>query len=63
MIKVLDKIFQVLETVISESPTPVTPLWIATKLGMNRPTCSRILKDLTDAGYLIFFGIVLLKKR
>lgn len=53
MIKVLDKIFQVLETVISESPTPVTPLWIATKLGMNRPTCSRILKDLTDAGYLM----------
>ena len=53
MIKVLDKIFQVLETVVSESPNPVTPLWIATKLGMNRPTCSRILKELTDAGYLM----------
>lgn len=53
MIKVLDKIFLVLETVVSESPNPVTPLWIASKLGMNRPTCSRILKELTDAGYLM----------
>ena len=53
MIKVLDKIFQVLETVASESPTPLTPLQIATRLNMNRPTCSRILRELTDSGYLM----------
>ncbi len=53
MIKVLDKIFQVLEMVASESPNPLTPLQIATRLGMNRPTCSRILGELTDAGYLM----------
>ncbi len=52
MIKVLGKIFEVLETVISESPNPITPMEIAGKLNMNRPTCSRILKELTDAGYL-----------
>ena len=53
MIKVLGKIFEVLETVVSESPNPMTPMEIAGKLQMNRPTCSRILKELTDAGYLI----------
>lgn len=53
MIKVLDKIFQVLETVTEESPNPVTPMQIASKLRMNRPTCSRILKELTDSGYLM----------
>ena len=52
MIKVFGKIFEVLETVIVESPNPVTPMVIAERLGMNRPTCSRILRDLTDAGYL-----------
>lgn len=53
MIKVLGKIFEVLETVVSESPNPMTPMEIAGRLNMNRPTCSRILRELTDAGYLI----------
>ena len=53
MIKVLGKIFEVLETVVCESPNPMTPMEISGKLNMNRPTCSRILKELTDAGYLI----------
>lgn len=53
MIKVLDKIFQVLEVVAAESPNPVTPMQIALKLGMNRPTCSRILGELTERGYLM----------
>lgn len=52
MIKVLGKIFEVLEAVVCESPSPMTPMEIAGKLNMNRPTCSRILKELTDAGYL-----------
>ncbi len=53
MIKVLGKIFEVLELVVCESPNPMTPMEIAGKLKMNRPTCSRILKELSDAGYLV----------
>lgn len=51
--KVFGKIFEVLETVIGESPNPITPAEISERLAMNRPTCSRILRELTDSGYLL----------
>lgn len=51
--KVFGKIFDVLETVIGESPNPITPTEIAERTKMNRPTCSRIIRELTNSGYLI----------
>lgn len=51
--KVFGKIFEVLETVIGESPDPITPTEISERIAINRPTCSRILRELTNAGYLV----------
>ena len=53
MIKVLDKTFAILEEIVKAVPSPVTPLEIAEKLSLNRPTCSRIIRSLVDAGYVI----------
>ena len=50
---VIDKAFGILEEIISSSPEPCLPTPLAEKLGLNRATCSRILKQLTDMGYLI----------
>ncbi len=52
MIKVLEKTLGILELVAVSSPRPLPPGRIAEKLELNRPTCSRILRDLCDAGYL-----------
>lgn len=53
MIKVLDKTFAILEEIVKAVPSPVTPLEIAEKLSLNRPTCSRIIRTLVDSGYVI----------
>ncbi|MDD3886374.1 MAG: helix-turn-helix domain-containing protein [Victivallaceae bacterium] len=51
MIKVLDKTFAILEMLATASPQPITPSEISTAHGINRSTCSRILKELCDLGY------------
>ena len=53
MIKVLDKTFGILEEIVKATPHPVGPLALANRLGLNRATCSRILKMLLDAGYIL----------
>ncbi len=53
MIKVVDKIFAVLEAIAANSPEPSAPQMLAEQLGINRTTCSRLLKELLDAGYII----------
>lgn len=52
MIKVLDKTFGVLEAVVLASPEPVGLANLAEKLQINKATCSRIIRELVDAGYL-----------
>lgn len=52
MIKVLDKAFGILELLVIASPDSVKPGAIAAALNINNATCSRILKDLSDAGYV-----------
>lgn len=52
MIKVLDKAFCILELLVIASPDTVKPGVIAASLNINNATCSRILKDLGDAGYV-----------
>jgi DNA-binding IclR family transcriptional regulator len=53
MIKVLDKAFGIVEHAAIASPHPLSPGKLAEKLGINKATCSRIIKDLVAAGYLI----------
>ena len=53
MIKVLDKTFSILEEIVRATPHPVSPLEVAERLGLNRATCSRIIKMLLDSGYVI----------
>ena len=53
MIKVLDKTFGILEEIVKATPHPVGPLALANRLGLNRATCSRILKMLLDSGYIL----------
>ena len=52
MIKVLDKAFAILELLVIASPDSVKPGAIAAALNINNATCSRILKDLSEAGYV-----------
>lgn len=52
MIKVLDKAFGILEAVVVASPAPIALAPLAEKLGINKATCSRIIRELVDAGYL-----------
>jgi DNA-binding IclR family transcriptional regulator len=51
MIKVLKKIFDILEFV-AEHDRAVPTGEIAKELDLNLPTCSRILKDLASTGYV-----------
>lgn len=53
MIKVLDKSFAILEEIIAATPQPLGPLALAKKLGLNRTTCSRILRMLLESGYIV----------
>jgi DNA-binding IclR family transcriptional regulator len=52
MIKVLEKTFNILELVAGESPKAVSLAKISDLLELNKATCSRIIKDLMDNGYL-----------
>lgn len=52
MIKVLDKAFRVLEYVGGRRGEAVAPGEVASALGMNHPTCVRIMRDLLFMGYL-----------
>lgn len=52
MIKVLDKAFALLEMVVMNGPEPQRASELAAACGVNPATCSRILKELTQAGYL-----------
>ncbi len=56
MIKVVDKIFAVLEAIVMSAPRPSTPQALALRLNINRATCSRLLKILLDSGYIIRYS-------
>ncbi len=53
MIKVLDKTFAILEAVVLNSPRPLRISVLAERFGINNATCSRILKELLDTGYVV----------
>lgn len=53
MIKVLDKTFAILEEIVRATPHPIGPLALSEKLGLNRATCSRIIKMLLESGYIV----------
>ena len=50
---VIDKTFAILERLVSSSPDPMLPTQLADELGLNRATCSRLLKQLLDMGYIL----------
>lgn len=49
----IDKAFMVLEKIASTKLPALPPAQIADELKLNRATCSRILKQLLDMGYVI----------
>ena len=53
MVQVIEKTFGILERIVSSTPVPMTPAQLAEALDLNRATCSRLLKQLTDSGYLM----------
>ena len=53
MVLVIEKTFGILERIVSSVPAPMTPAQLADELDLNRATCSRLLKQLTDSGYLV----------
>jgi DNA-binding IclR family transcriptional regulator len=53
MIKVLNKTFAILEEIVVASPKPVSLGKLAATLDLNKATCSRIISDLVEAGYLV----------
>ncbi len=50
---VIDKTFAILEQIVMASPSPMLPTQLAEKLNLNRATCSRLLKQLMDMGYIL----------
>jgi DNA-binding IclR family transcriptional regulator len=50
----LQKVFSILETVVAGQDKGVTYTQIVTQLNLAKSTVHRILKDLTDLGYLTF---------
>ena len=52
MLKVLEKSFGILEAVALRAPLSSTALELAAQLDINRSSCSRLLRELCDAGYL-----------
>lgn len=50
---VINKTFSILEQVVISSPAPMLPAQLAEKLNLNRATCSRLLKQLLDMGYIL----------
>ncbi len=53
MIKVLDKTFAILEDLAVASPQALRIVELAERHGINPATCSRILRELVDAGYAV----------
>ena len=53
MINAIEKAFLILEKIASCGTSAVTPAQIADDLQLNRATCSRILKQLLDMGYVV----------
>jgi len=56
MIKVLNKTFDVLEYVAYCRGKAVLPQEVVKALNLNQPTCMRIMKELTELGYLEQLG-------
>ena len=52
---VIDKTFAILEQIVISSPAPMLPTQLADELGLNRATCSRLLKQLMEMGYIPSF--------
>ena len=50
---VIDKTFAILEQIVISSPAPMLPTQLAEELDLNRATCSRLLKQLMDMGYIL----------
>ena len=50
---VIEKTFSILERIAGAAPEPLVPSVLAKELELNRATCSRLLKQLTDMGYLV----------
>lgn len=53
---VIEKTFSILERIAGSAPEPLVPSVLAKELDLNRATCSRLLKQLTDLGYLVKFS-------
>lgn len=53
MVNAIEKAFLVLEKIASSELAALTPAQIADELNFNRATCSRILKQLLDMGYVV----------
>jgi len=53
MIKVLDKTFAILEAIVLHSPRPMRISVLAERFGINNGTCARIIRELSDAGYVV----------
>ena len=52
MVKVLHKALHIIEHIALDPETPHTLGSITDQLGLNQPTCARILKTLVNAGYI-----------
>ena len=50
---VIEKTFSILERIAGASPEPLVPSTLAAELDLNRATCSRLLKQLVDLGYVL----------
>ena len=50
---VIDKTFAILERIATAAPSPMLPTQLAEELNLNRATCSRLLKQLLDMGYIL----------
>lgn len=53
MVNAIEKAFIILEKIASCGSAALTPAQIADELQLNRATCSRILKQLLDMGYVM----------
>lgn len=53
MVNVLEKAFGILEAVVASTPEPMVPARLAAELDLNRATCSRLLKQLMESGYIV----------
>jgi len=53
MVNVLEKAFGILEKIVASTPEPIAPARLAAELDLNRATCSRLLKQLMESGYVV----------